>query len=146
MGARQRGRKALLQARYAEVMNGRPMSLNLQNVQAMLEDAELALGVPLTTGDWHWVEALAEAVTDNSETIDSTISPHLKTWSLDRLDPVTKLILEQAVAEVLYLDPPTPSAVAIDEAVELAKIFDSDQASGFVNAVLDSIFKGSRKC
>ena len=140
MGARQRGRKALLQARYAEVMNGRPMSVNLQNVQQMLKDDELALGVPLKTEEWRWVEALAAAVTDNAEVIDSAISPHLRTWSLDRLDPVTRLILQQAVAEVLHLVPPTPSAVAIDEAVELAKMFDSDEAAGFVNAVLDSVF------
>ena len=141
MGARQRGRKALLQARYAELINGRPMSVNLQSVQELLEDDELALGVPLETQDWHWVEALAAAVTDNAETIDSVITPHLSTWSLDRLDPVTRLILQQAVAEVNHLVPPTPRAVAIDEAVELAKMFDSDEAAGFVNAVLDSIFR-----
>ncbi len=73
----------------------------------------------------------------NREEIDGKIESALRNWSMDRLTPVTRLILQQALAESLYMDIPAP--VAIKEAVRLAIEFEGPKTGSFVNGVLDRI-------
>jgi transcription antitermination protein NusB len=139
MGIRYRGRKALLQARYAAEVNKSSLSANLEDIRLLLEDPDLGLGIPMDTDDWNRVSDLARAVLDNRAEIDSRIEKALENWELDRLSIVTRLILEQALGEMFYFQPPTPIPVVIDESIELAKAFDADETAGFVNGVLDTI-------
>lgn len=139
MGVRSRGRKALLQARFAAEINRRPLPENMESMRDLLKDTELGLGVPLEIEDWVWVTDLGRVVQHNIEEIDSRIEEVMKNWTLKRLNIVTRLILEQALGEMDYFDPPTPAPVAIDEAIELAKVFDSEEAASFVNGILDNL-------
>ena len=141
MGIRSRGRKALLQARYAMEVNSESLSANLEDIRLLLEDPDLGLGVPLDTEDWNWVSDLARAVHYNRTEIDTRIEDALENWMLDRLSLVTRLILEQALGEMYYFQPPTPPPIVIDESIELAKAFDTKETAGFVNGVLDTIVK-----
>ncbi|MCD4700635.1 MAG: transcription antitermination factor NusB [Candidatus Aegiribacteria sp.] len=141
MGVRSRGRKALLQARYAAEVNSESLSGNLEDIRLLLEDPDLGLGVPLDTEDWNWVSDLARAVHYNRTEIDTRIEGALENWTLDRLSLVTRLILEQALGEMYYFQPSTPAPVIIDESIKLAKDFDTDETPGFVNGVLDTIVK-----
>ncbi len=141
MGIRNRGRKALLQARYASEANNGSLSANLEDIRRLLEDPDLGIGVPLDIEDWNWVSDLARAVHYNREEIDATIEDALENWTLERLSLVTRLILEQALGELFYFQPPTPAPIVIDESIKLAKAFDTDETAGFVNGVLDSIIK-----
>jgi len=143
MGIRSRGRKALLQARYAMEVNSESLSANLEDIRLLLEDPDLGLGVPLDTEDWNWVSDLARAVHYNRTEIDTRIEDALENWMLDRLSLVTRLILEQALGEMYYFQPPTPPPIVIDESIELAKAFDTKETAGFVNGVLDTIVKTS---
>jgi transcription antitermination protein NusB len=59
-------------------------------------------------------------------------------WSLDRMAVVDRLVLRLALAELLDPDGP-PTAVVIDEAVELAKVYSTDESGRFVNGVLSAI-------
>ncbi|MCK4504577.1 MAG: transcription antitermination factor NusB [Candidatus Aegiribacteria sp.] len=139
MGVRSRGRRALLQSRFAAEINRRPLPDNMESMRDLLKDNELGIGVPLEIEDWVWVTDLGRIVQHNREEIDSRIEEVMKNWTLKRLNIVTRLILEQALAEMDYFAPPTPAAVAIDEAIELAKAFDSDEAASFVNGILDKL-------
>ncbi|MCK5116915.1 MAG: transcription antitermination factor NusB [Candidatus Aegiribacteria sp.] len=141
MGIRSRGRKALLQARYAMEVNSGSLSANLEDIRLLLADPDLGLGVPMDSEDWNWVSDLARAVHYNKTEIDAKIEDALKNWTLDRLSLVTRLILEQAVGEMYYSDPPTSPPIVIDESINLAKAFDTDETAGFVNGVLDTIVK-----
>lgn len=141
MGIRSRGRKALLQARYATEVNNGSLSTNLEDIRMLLEDPDPGLGVPLETEDWNWVSDLARVVHYNRMEIDSKIEDALENWTLDRLSLVTRLILEQALGEMYYFSPPTPPPIVIDESIKLAKAFDADETASFVNGVLDSIVK-----
>ncbi len=143
MGIRSRGRKALLQARYATAVNSESLLVNLEDIRLLLADPDLGLGIPMDPEDWTWVSDLARAVHYNKAVIDEKIEDALKNWTLDRLSLVTRLILEQAVGEMYFSDPPTPPPVVIDESINLAKIFDADETAGFVNGVLDAIVKTS---
>lgn len=139
MGVRSRGRKALLQARFAAFINKRPLPENLESMRDFLSDNELGIGVPIDIEDWVWVTELGRIVQHNREEIDSRIEEVMENWTLDRLNIVTRLILEQALGEMDYFEPPTPAAIVIDEAVELAKSFESEEAASFVNGVLDHL-------
>jgi N utilization substance protein B len=71
--------------------------------------------------------------------IDSKLITEMQKWNLKRVGIVERNLLRLATFEVLYDE--IPSAVAINEAVELATIYGGDQAPGFVNGVLSRIVK-----
>lgn len=141
MGVRSRSRKALLQARYGAEVNSRSLSANLEDVRRFLADPDLGVGIPFEIEDWNWVSDLARAILENKAEIDERLEDVLENWTVDRLSLVTRLILEQALGEMYYFHPLTPVPVAINEAIELAKVFDADETPGFVNSVLDKIAK-----
>jgi transcription antitermination protein NusB len=70
--------------------------------------------------------------------IDEVARRHLKNWSLERLNQTDRSILRLAVFEMKY-DPNIPEKVALNEALELAKRFGSEESSKFLNGVLDAI-------
>jgi N utilization substance protein B len=66
------------------------------------------------------------------------LDKHVEGWSLQRLGVLERAILRLAAFELLW-EPDLPSAVAIDEAVETAKRFCSDEAGSLINGVLGSV-------
>ncbi|WP_222263574.1 transcription antitermination factor NusB [Modestobacter marinus] len=81
---------------------------------------------------------LVEGVVEQQPRIDELIEQHTRGWSLDRLPDVDRAILRMAVYELLWVDD-VPDAVAIDEAVELAKKLSTDDSPAYVNGVLGAI-------
>ncbi|MGI5065463.1 transcription antitermination factor NusB [Treponema putidum] len=75
---------------------------------------------------------------ENITEIDRVIQENLDNWVIDRLNSVDKAILRLSVYSLLY-QKDTPSPIVIDEAINLAKDFGTDDSYKFVNAVLDSI-------
>lgn len=75
------------------------------------------------------------------EEVDEKISENAKGWKLDRIARMSLAIMRLCVYELLYTDIPTP--VAINEAVELAKAYDSDEAPAFINGILNSVAQKS---
>ena len=73
---------------------------------------------------------------------DDVIGPLLEGWTIDRLPTIDRLLLRMGVYELQYR-PQTPRAVVINEAVELAKKFSTEDSGRFVNGVLSS---ASRRC
>lgn len=82
---------------------------------------------------------LVRGVLAHRADIDSQIQSHATAWPLDQISAVERNILRIALYEVRFDEPHVPAAVAINEAVELAKMFGSDAASRFVNGVLGAI-------
>jgi len=77
-------------------------------------------------------------VYQNLALIDETISKTLKAWTVDRLNKTDFAILRLAVYEMMYSNE-IPASVAINEAVELAKIYCEDTSAGSINAILGAI-------
>lgn len=75
---------------------------------------------------------------ENITEIDKVIQENLDNWVIDRLNSVDKAILRLSVYSLLY-QKDTPPPIVIDEAINLAKDFGTDDSYKFVNAVLDSI-------
>lgn len=76
--------------------------------------------------------------------INAVICRSAKNWSLDRMAVVDRNVLRMAVYEVLYrMDIPT--SVTINEAIEIAKKYGTDESGAFVNGILDSVARMSGK-
>ena len=70
--------------------------------------------------------------------IDDLANKHLKDWTIDRLGNTDGAILRIGIYELVYTD--TPAVVAINEAIELAKIYSDDDVRKMINATLDKIY------
>lgn len=81
---------------------------------------------------------VVRGVSEHAAHIDELISSHLQAWTLDRLPAVDRAILRVSVWELLHAED-VPAAVAVDEAVELAKELSTDESPGFVNGVLGQV-------
>ncbi len=77
---------------------------------------------------------LAEGVDSHHEELDATIARHAKGWELERIAPLERNVMRVALYEIEHGE--TPTEVAIDEAVEIAKEYCGADAPGFVNGVL----------
>ena len=91
-----------------------------------------------------FAESLAKKVYLKLEEIDAVISENLVGWSAKRISRVTKAILRLAVCEMLYTED-MPVGVAINEAVEIAKKYASQEDASYINGVLGSIAKKNLK-
>lgn len=74
--------------------------------------------------------------------IDGLIEKYALEWKIERMSSVDRNILRLAVFEMLYSSE-TPKKVALNEAIELAKVFGSEESPKFINGVLDGIIKSS---
>ena len=81
---------------------------------------------------------LVEGVEDHQERLDASIAAHAKGWTLARMPAIDRNVLRIAGFELLCL-PEVPVAVVLDEAVELAKRFSTDDSGRFVNGVLSAL-------
>ncbi|MBI5044081.1 MAG: transcription antitermination factor NusB [Nitrospirae bacterium] len=83
---------------------------------------------------------LKDAVIAHLQEIDAIIKKKTKGWSLKRMAVVDRNVLRFAICEMLYF-PDIPPKVTINEAIEIAKKYGSEDSGQFVNGILDSIYK-----
>jgi N utilization substance protein B len=89
---------------------------------------------------FEYAQMLVRGTVDNRERIDELIRGQADNWRLERMPPVDRNILRLAVFEMLH-ERDTPKLVVLDEAIELAKKFGSEQSGRFVNGLLDGLLK-----
>lgn len=87
-----------------------------------------------------FAENILNAVEENSEEIDKIIEENSQDWTLPRLPKVSLAILRLAVAEIKYIDD-VPNGVAVNEAVELAKKYGTNEDASFINGILGTVAK-----
>ena len=86
------------------------------------------------------IEEKCQAVREKIPEIDKLIDDNTEGWNTTRMGKVELTVLRLAVYEMRY-DEDIPAGVAIDEAVEIAKMYGQENAGGFVNAILGKIVK-----
>lgn len=91
--------------------------------------------------DAAYIEDIVNGVRSHAEQIDSEIASCLRGWTLGRLSRVDRAILRLSVYEMRYLNLPT--AISINEAVELARKYSGEEACPFINGVLGTISRKS---
>ena len=124
MGARTKARKRAVDVLFEADQRGLdPMDV----LRRRIDDPDRVL--PEYTAD------LVEGVTGRRERIDELLSTYAHGWTLDRMPAVDRAVLRLGAWELLFNDA-VPDAVAIDEAVELARTLSTDESPGFVNGLL----------
>jgi N utilization substance protein B len=93
-----------------------------------------------TSEDRTFVRDLVFGTLEHAEASDAVIAPLLQGWTLERLPTLDRLVLRMSVYELLH-HRDTPRAVVINEAVELAKKFSTEDSGRFVNGVLANASK-----
>lgn len=131
MSSRHRAREYVLKALYA-FEQGEQASGDLVN--SIIKEGRLK------KDDFDFALNLFQKAIEKVAPIDEYISGMATNWKIDRLAIVDKNILRIAICEVIYF-PDIPMKVAINEAIELAKKFSTNQSASFVNGILDKVMQ-----
>lgn len=125
---RTRARRQALQILYQREITGESVSSILQGRSYSIEDGEPS----------EYCRELALGIEANQVSVDQQIEATSEHWTLSRMPLVDRNILRLAVYEIVFRDE-IPDSVAINEAVEMAKVYGGDDSSKFVNGVLGKI-------
>jgi len=131
MSARRKARELTLKALYAYEISGSDAQQVSEDIIQSSQIKEEAKRFSLT---------LFEKTLQNIEKIDSLIRGTVKSWEFSRIGLVEKNILRIGVCELLFFSDIHP-AIAINEAIELAKKYGEKDSKNFINGVLDHIAK-----
>ena len=130
MGVRREGRELALQLLYALELNPievqEMLRLSRENSRASAEEVR------------EFAEELVAGVVANRDAIDNIIVDKSKNWAISRMARVDLNIIRLAVFELLFLSE-IPRNVTINEAIEVAKKFGTEESASFINGMLDEI-------
>jgi N utilization substance protein B len=131
---RRRAREVVLQILFERDRNTSPMS----------PEASARFVSDRLSGDAESIAfamALAAGVEEHRPAIDGLLSSTAENWRLHRMTPVDRNVLRIAVYEMQHAAEKLPPAIAIDEAIELARRYGTTDSPAFVNGLLDKIAK-----
>ena len=104
-----------------------------EQVALYMEDIPMA-----TEKDQEYIEAKYQAIADRLSEIDELLNKAAEGWKVSRMGKVELTIMRLAAYEIRF-DEDVPASVAINEAVEMAKIFGGDDSPAFINGVLGKL-------
>ena len=133
--SRKIAREVAMKLAYARLCGGE------DTYSAVLEKSEIITTPSLD--DIEYAESILLGIREHEDEISSIISELTIGWSIERMPKVDVSILRIAIFEMLYRSD-IPYSVSINEAVELAKVYDSQETANFVNGVLGSFFREER--
>jgi N utilization substance protein B len=128
MNNRREAREWALKTLYAHELSGNPLELVF--TQILPEDS---------SGKYkEFTLDLVRKTIECREPIDALIREHVEKWELDRIAILDRLIMRQAICEILFF-PDIPPKVTINEAIEIAKKYSTEKSDKFINGVLDAV-------
>ena len=133
MSNRRMARECALQCLYyadsAKLLDG-------EKVAPYAADFERELG-----DNFSFCKDLVDGTTKNITQIDSLVSKYARNWTINRMSVVDRSILRMAAYELVFSEERTPIPAVIDEAIELAKKYSTDNSGKFINGLLDQLKK-----
>ena len=143
MGLRRKGREIVLQTLYSlDFDHDATLDdsvLEKKAYQQILNSILESNTIKADSKICEFSETLLITIISNLITIDDMIKTHLDHWTIDKLAVLDRNLLRLAIAEIIYQK--TPPAIAIDEALEIAKKYCCEQTGKLINGVLDHIVK-----
>src|SRR5690554_4425792 len=128
MSSRREVRARVMQALYARELSGDEVAHIVEQLLRPHFDGPAL----------RFAERLFLATLDHAEEADALIEAHAKNWGLSRIATVDRLTLRQAITELLHFED-IPPKVSINEAIEVAKEFSTEQSGTFLNGILDAV-------
>lgn len=135
MGNRRKGREAALQLLFLHDLSG----VYNERVVANFWDEN-----PADAETREFGQRLLSGALENLDAIDGTVGKLSAHWRLSRMAAVDRNVLRLAVFELCYC-PDIPIKVSLNEAIEIAKKFGSEESGAFVNGILDQVAKTIKK-
>ncbi|HEX2607100.1 MAG TPA: transcription antitermination factor NusB [Flavisolibacter sp.] len=113
----------------------------IQLVSGLLQKPNTANFKEVMSADkWQFAKTLLATVLEKQEHLESLIVPKLKNWDAERIAALDMIIMRMGVAEFLYFET-IPPKVTINEYIDIAKEYSTQQSGQFVNGILDNIHK-----
>ena len=142
--SRKLSRELVVHMLYAHDLSGADADTLLKNIRdeeyfKSLANEARVYSVPPAEAQEEYVTELIQGVLAHVPELDSYIEKYAKGWNVGRISRVTKAILRLSMYELLYLG--IPVGASVNEALELAKRYDSEEASSFVNGVIGAFVK-----
>ena len=135
--ARETAFKALFQLDFGDDDETTYEELAIENA---IEDVRENKSGKLNRGNLEYINDSVKNIMARRDEIDALIKKYLReNWSLERIATADRNILRLAVYELRFAENKVPTGVAINEAVELAKKYGTDDSARFVNGILDAI-------
>ncbi|MCL4132444.1 UNVERIFIED_CONTAM: hypothetical protein GTU68_053886 [Idotea baltica] len=131
MSRRSRAREIVLQLLYQDDLN----SDQADDVRLKFLNGRLKYDAKLV----RFARTLLEGVEQHQEQIDRALELTARNWRLSRMSATDRNVMRLAAYEILFGD--TPDRVALNEAIELAKRYGTNNSAQFVNGVLDRLMK-----
>ena len=131
MGNRRLSRELVIQFLYLSEMNEGELDTQLKSFwesNSCQEDVR------------SFTEDILSDIFDHKKEIDARLEKYSDNWTLSRMAVIDRNLLRMAASELMY-SKTVPPKVAIDEAVEIAKKFGTEDSSNFINGILDRILK-----
>ena len=99
---------------------------------------------PELKGNNDFIQLLFDIVLENMKLTENIIKSHLENWEIERVALIDKILLKMGICEIYFIDD-IPPKVTISEMVEISKIYSTDESPGFINGVLDAVYKDYQK-
>lgn len=109
-----------------------------------IQEFKQTLGVELSSEAQAYVTSLVKGILKNHVELEEILVKYLKNWKLSRISKIENTIFLIAIFELKF-HPEIPGKVVINEAIELGKKYSTKESAGFINGILDSIFKQELK-
>ena len=92
-----------------------------------------------------YADELVRGVLAHKEKIDAKVQEASRHWKMDRMGGVDRSLLRLAVFEIFHAKEMIDAKIAINEAIEVAKVFGSQESPSFVNGILDQVVRNERR-
>ena len=124
-------RESVLQALYAQQFTDEEPDIILNRIMALYPEKNKNL---------KFISSLFQCVLNHMDWANGVIKSHLLNWEFDRVAQIDQVLLRMGICEIFYMDE-IPPKVSISEMVEISKVYSTDESSGFINGILDSVLK-----
>ena len=124
-------RESVLQALYAQQFSEDEPAIVLNRIMALY---------PEKKKNFKFILSLFQCVLDHVDWANDMIKSHLQNWEFDRVAQIDRVLLRMGICEIFYMDD-IPPKVSISEMVEIAKVYSTEESSGFINGILDAVYK-----
>ncbi len=105
-----------------------------------MQEFKQTLDIELSTDQQAYVATIVKGIFKNYPQLEETLVKYLKNWKLARLSKIEHTILIMSIYELVF-HPEMSGKLVINEAIELGKKYSTKDSSGFINGILDSVYK-----
>ena len=118
--------------------------MNSIEIFSRMQEFKQTLGIELSTEGQAYVATLVKGILKEQTDVEEILVKYLKNWKLARVSKIEHTIFMMAIYELKF-HPEVPGKVVINEAIELGKKYSTKESGGFLNGILDSIYKQELK-